>query len=53
MTEQALRSARDAVLTVANLEQVYQVKVHIGRNPVTRGLAIFTGAAPPTGGRSS
>ena len=43
----------DEVLTAANLEQVYRVKVHIGRNPVTSGLAIFTGAAPLPGVRSS
>jgi iron complex transport system ATP-binding protein len=43
----------DEVLTAANLEQVYRVKVHIGRNPITGGLAIFTGAAPPAGVRSS
>ncbi len=36
----------DEVLTAANLEQVYQVKVHIGRNPVTGALAIFPGSAP-------
>lgn len=31
----------DEVLTVGNLEQVYRVKVHIGRNPVSGGLAVF------------
>ncbi len=36
----------DEVLTVANLEQVYQVKVHIGRNPITGTLVIFPSAAP-------
>ena len=35
------------VLTTTNLEQVYQVKVHIGRNPVTGALAIFPSAAAP------
>jgi len=33
------------VLTAANLEQVYQVKVHIGRNPITGTLAIFPSTA--------
>jgi iron complex transport system ATP-binding protein len=37
----------DQVLTAANLEQVYQIKVHIGRNPMTGTLAIFPGAGPP------
>ncbi|MBV8357598.1 MAG: ABC transporter ATP-binding protein [Deltaproteobacteria bacterium] len=36
----------DEVLTAANLEQIYQVKVHIGRNPVTGTLAIFPSAPP-------
>jgi iron complex transport system ATP-binding protein len=36
------------VLTVANLEQVYRVKVQIRRNPVTGGLAIFPGIAGVT-----
>jgi iron complex transport system ATP-binding protein len=35
------------VLTTANLEHVYKVKVHIGRNPVTGTLTIFPGAASP------
>jgi iron complex transport system ATP-binding protein len=35
----------DEVLTTRNLEQVYRVKVHITRNPVTGGLAIFPGPA--------
>jgi iron complex transport system ATP-binding protein len=35
------------VLTAANLEQVYQVKVHIARNSVTGALAIFPSAVPP------
>jgi iron complex transport system ATP-binding protein len=35
----------DEVLTTENLEQVYQVKVQIGRNPVTGALAIFPGAS--------
>ncbi len=38
----------DQVLTAANLEQVYQVRVHIGRNPVTGALAIFPGSTPRT-----
>jgi iron complex transport system ATP-binding protein len=33
------------VLTAANLEQVYQVKVHVGHNPATGALAIFPSAA--------
>jgi iron complex transport system ATP-binding protein len=37
--------APEEVLTASNLEQVYQVKVQIGRNPVTGTLAIFPGAA--------
>jgi iron complex transport system ATP-binding protein len=36
----------DEVLTAANLEQVYQVKVHIGRNSVTGALAIFPSPVP-------
>jgi iron complex transport system ATP-binding protein len=35
----------EEVLTASNLEEVYQVKVQIGRNPVTGTLAIFPGAA--------
>ena len=35
----------DEVLTAGNLEQVYGVKVQIGRNPVTGSLAIFPGTA--------
>jgi ferric hydroxamate transport system ATP-binding protein len=31
----------DEVLTATNLEPVYQVKMHIGRNPVTGAPAIF------------
>jgi iron complex transport system ATP-binding protein len=39
----------EEVLTAGNLEQVYRVKVQIGRNPVTGSLAIFPGASsrPP------
>jgi cobalamin transport system ATP-binding protein len=37
----------DEVLTAANLEQVYQVKVHVSRNSVTGALTIFPSAAPP------
>jgi iron complex transport system ATP-binding protein len=33
----------DEVLSAANLEPVYRVKVQIGRNPVTGALAIFPG----------
>jgi iron complex transport system ATP-binding protein len=35
----------EEVLTARNLEQVYQVKVQIGVNPVTGSLAIFPGAS--------
>jgi iron complex transport system ATP-binding protein len=36
----------DEVLTVRNLEQVYGVKVHIDRNPVNGGLAVFLTGPP-------
>ena len=35
------------VLTGPNLEQVYQLKVHVGRNPVTGTLAIFLCSTGP------
>lgn len=41
----------DEVLTAGNLDQVYGVKVQIGRNPVTGSLAIFPGVAPSFGNR--
>jgi iron complex transport system ATP-binding protein len=37
----------DQVLTAANLEQVYHVKVHISRNSVNGALTIFPNAALP------
>jgi len=33
------------VLTAANLERVYQIEVHVGRNPITGALAILPGIA--------
>ena len=39
--------APDEVLTTPNIEEVYKVKVQIGRNPVTNSLAIFSGTLPP------
>ncbi len=37
----------DEVLTAANLAPVYQVEVHVGRNPVTGALAVLPGAIKP------
>jgi iron complex transport system ATP-binding protein len=35
----------EEVLTAANLEAVYKIKVQLGRNPVTGALAIFPGGS--------
>src|SRR5581483_90358 len=37
----------DKVLTAANLEQVYRVKVDVTRNSMTGALTIFPSGGPP------
>jgi iron complex transport system ATP-binding protein len=43
--------APEEVLTAANLAHVYEVEVHIGRNPATGALVVLPGAKAPLRGR--